>query len=183
MSRKLKDLKRSVDRGFTIIEVMIVLAIAALIILIVLIAVPALQRSSRNTTIKSDAASVASAISNFETNNNGVMPGFVQSPIPAIPDGTAIISKGAATDSSRVVVKIQGGTSVLAEIGATGGAAPSVTGASALTPGQIVAWAGHECAPDMTIATPTYQVSSRAVAVFYVTENGGNNNQLQCIDT
>ena len=35
--------------GFTIIEIMIVLAIAGLIMLIVFLAVPALQRASRNT--------------------------------------------------------------------------------------------------------------------------------------
>ncbi len=40
------------NEGFTIIEVMIVLAIAALILIIVLLAVPALQRNSKNTTLR-----------------------------------------------------------------------------------------------------------------------------------
>jgi prepilin-type N-terminal cleavage/methylation domain-containing protein len=40
--------KQKREAGFTIIEVLIVLAIAALILLIVFLAVPALQRNARN---------------------------------------------------------------------------------------------------------------------------------------
>jgi prepilin-type N-terminal cleavage/methylation domain-containing protein len=54
--------------GFTIIEVIIVLAIAGLIILIVLLAVPALQRNARNTSRKSDATIVAEAVYEYNTN-------------------------------------------------------------------------------------------------------------------
>ncbi|MEI7632454.1 MAG: prepilin-type N-terminal cleavage/methylation domain-containing protein, partial [bacterium] len=42
--------------GFTIIEVMIVLAIAGIIMAIVFLAIPAIQRSNRNTQRKSDAS-------------------------------------------------------------------------------------------------------------------------------
>ena len=62
------------DQGFTIIEVMIVLAIAGLIMLIVFLAVPALQRNSRNTQRKNDASKVASLITEYESNNNGAPP-------------------------------------------------------------------------------------------------------------
>ena len=41
--------------GFTIIEVMIVLAIAGIIMAIVFLAIPAIQRSNRNTQRRSDA--------------------------------------------------------------------------------------------------------------------------------
>src|SRR5580700_1887745 len=67
-------LKRSESKGFTIIEVMIVLAIAGLIMLIVFLAVPALQRTARNTQRKSDASAVASAIANFTSDNGGALP-------------------------------------------------------------------------------------------------------------
>ena len=49
----LQNLKKR-NQGFTIIEVMIVLAIAGLIMLIVFLAVPALQRNQRNTARKQD---------------------------------------------------------------------------------------------------------------------------------
>lgn len=59
------------NKGFTIIEVLIVLAIAGLIMLIVFLAVPALQRNSRNTQRSNDAARVAGAINECLSNNNG----------------------------------------------------------------------------------------------------------------
>ena len=51
----LRNLSKN-KKGFTIIEVLIVLAIAGLIIVIVLLAVPGLQRNNRNTARKTDAA-------------------------------------------------------------------------------------------------------------------------------
>jgi prepilin-type N-terminal cleavage/methylation domain-containing protein len=57
--------------GFTIIEVMIVLAIAGLIMLIVFLAVPALQRNSRNTQRSNDAARTVAALNECSTNFNG----------------------------------------------------------------------------------------------------------------
>ncbi len=65
----LKRPKQS-NRGFTIIEVLIVLAIAGLILLIVFLAVPALQRNSRNTQRKSDVARIAATAQEILTNNN-----------------------------------------------------------------------------------------------------------------
>lgn len=60
--------------GFTIIEVLIVLAIAGLIILIVFLAVPALQRNSRNTQRKNDVSSLAGTLQEELNNTNGTMP-------------------------------------------------------------------------------------------------------------
>ena len=49
------------EPGFTIVEVLIVLAVAGLIILIVFLAVPAMQRSVRNHNRKNDASRIGSA--------------------------------------------------------------------------------------------------------------------------
>jgi prepilin-type N-terminal cleavage/methylation domain-containing protein len=62
------------NKGFTIIEVLIVLAIAGLIMLIVFLAVPALQRNSRNTQRKNDVSGLLSGYSNYLSNNNGTNP-------------------------------------------------------------------------------------------------------------
>ena len=67
-------LKKSNQKGFTIIEVLIVLAIAGLIMLIVFLAVPALQRNSRNTQRKNDASAYMGAVSEWMNNNNGKVP-------------------------------------------------------------------------------------------------------------
>jgi prepilin-type N-terminal cleavage/methylation domain-containing protein len=60
--------------GFTIVEVMIVLAIAGLILLIVFEAIPALQRSSRNNQRKQDVQTILSAVSHYELNDSGNFP-------------------------------------------------------------------------------------------------------------
>ena len=61
-------------KGFTIIEVVLVLAIAGLIFLMVFVALPALQRSQRDTQRRDDMARVATAITQYQTNNDGNLP-------------------------------------------------------------------------------------------------------------
>lgn len=51
--------KQKSEKGFTIIEVLIVLAIAGLVMVIVFLAVPSLQRNSRNNSRKTDARFIA----------------------------------------------------------------------------------------------------------------------------
>src|SRR5687767_1601772 len=70
------------EKGFTIIEVLIVLAIAGLIVLIVFLAVPALQRNSRNTQRKNDASQVLGAVQEDVNNNNGAYRVGVTTPGP-----------------------------------------------------------------------------------------------------
>lgn len=65
---------RTQNKGFTIIEVVLVLAIAALIFLMIFVALPALQRGQANTARKNDASTIASAISTYRTNNSGTLP-------------------------------------------------------------------------------------------------------------
>lgn len=60
--------------GFTIIEVVLVLAIAGLIFLMVFIALPALQRNQRDTQRRSDVARVNTQINNYQTNSRGNIP-------------------------------------------------------------------------------------------------------------
>ena len=67
----LNKIKNRKQEGFTIIEVLIVLAIAGLIMLIVFLAVPALQRNSRNTQRQADGSKVATSISTCMSARNG----------------------------------------------------------------------------------------------------------------
>ena len=62
-------------KGFTIIEVVLVLAIAGLIFLMVFVALPALQRSQRDTQRRDDMARFMSQLSQYQANNNGQVPG------------------------------------------------------------------------------------------------------------
>ena len=58
-------------KGFTIIEVVLVLAIAGLIFLMVFIALPALQRSQRNTQRRDDYSMLVTAVNSYMASNNG----------------------------------------------------------------------------------------------------------------
>ena len=60
-------------KGFTIIEVVLVLAIAGLIFLMVFIALPALQRGQRDTGRKNDVSTVAAAVNSVRANNKGAI--------------------------------------------------------------------------------------------------------------
>ena len=61
-------------KGFTIIEVVLVLAIAGLIFLMVFIALPALQRSQRDTQRRDDMGRFISQLAQYQTNNNRRIP-------------------------------------------------------------------------------------------------------------
>ena len=94
-----KQTIKSKQEGFTIIEVLIVLAIAALILLVVFLAVPGLQRSQTNNAIKNDATHIATAFTNYYSNNNSAWPTTTAN-ITTIVNDTAGISKlmGATTN-------------------------------------------------------------------------------------
>ena len=57
-------------QGFTIIEVVLVLAIAGLIFLMVFVALPALQRSQRDTARRNDMSRVDTSLVQYQTNNS-----------------------------------------------------------------------------------------------------------------
>ena len=66
--------RKNNEKGFTIIEVVLVLAIAGLIFLVVFLALPALQRSQRDTQRKQDASRFAAQIQNYQSSNKGELP-------------------------------------------------------------------------------------------------------------
>ncbi len=145
--------------GFTIIEVLIVLAIAGLILLIVFLAVPALQRNSRNTSIKNDVQNVLGGVSEFEGANNGTPPSNVA--------GTGDISY-TKTGLNTTKIKVQGSTNVTT---ATSGV-PATT--NTVTPGDIKVYIGKRC---------DGATSSRAIAAEYAIETSGNAAVYQCQDS
>ncbi|HMQ96094.1 MAG TPA: hypothetical protein PKD19_02635 [Candidatus Saccharibacteria bacterium] len=62
-------MKKQSSTGFTIIEVVLVLAIAALIFLMVFVALPTLQRNQRDSERKTDAGIVSTAVTDFVSSN------------------------------------------------------------------------------------------------------------------
>jgi prepilin-type N-terminal cleavage/methylation domain-containing protein len=140
-------------QGFTLIELVIVLAIAALIIAGVLLAVGGAQRSQRDSSTKSAAAQVAQALENAASNNNGVVP------------NTALAA------------------SYLTNVKDGNGNAPSFVaapnaGAASTNPGII--YAGQaKCSGGSGVTGTIVAGTTRQYAVTYWVENGGQN---VCLD-
>lgn len=61
-------------KGFTIIEVVLVLAIAGLIFLMVFLALPALQRSQRDTQRRTNLSRMQAALTQYKTAHRGKLP-------------------------------------------------------------------------------------------------------------
>ena len=144
------------NSGFTIIEVLIVLAIAGLILLIVFLAVPALQRNSRNTQRRNDAANYLAAVNEWTNNNNGKVP-------------------AAAADLTGA-----NGVNSLAKLGALTAPTAVVTGAqtTAVAVDNIQLVTGAKCSTvtvGQTVAGPT-----RAIAVRFAVESSSGSPIPQC---
>ncbi len=73
-------------KGFTIIEVVLVLAVAGLIFMMVFLALPALQRSQRDTQRRDQLSGLITQITQYQANNRN-----------KIPDGTGAVTPNADT--------------------------------------------------------------------------------------
>ena len=89
-------------KGFTIIEVVLVLAIASLIFLMVFIALPALQKSQRDTSRKSEVGVVVAAITSYSSDNRGSLPN-ANATFAGYINGTFTAGTGITLKSATVV--------------------------------------------------------------------------------
>ncbi len=62
------------ERGFTLIEIVLVLAIAGLILLIVFLALSGAQKARRDNQRKNDASAFVSSVESWASNNGGTYP-------------------------------------------------------------------------------------------------------------
>jgi prepilin-type N-terminal cleavage/methylation domain-containing protein len=158
------------NSGFTIIEVMIVLAIAGLIMVIVFLAVPQLQRSQRNEARKSIINRVSAEINNYASNNQGNIPttaalftGFVTRYL------SGIDIKDPSTGTNLVV------NGTYSKAGLTGSAAPTGPQTSPI-PGGAQYADGAICAGEFPT---TAGAKPRNFAIWSTLEGGGG---TYCID-
>ena len=91
-------------KGFTIIEVVLVLAIAGLIFLMVFVALPALQRSQRDTARRNDLSRVDTSLVQYQTNNQGTNEGS-NLPTEATWTGAATFSNSNCTNAACKFVR------------------------------------------------------------------------------
>jgi prepilin-type N-terminal cleavage/methylation domain-containing protein len=154
-----KLLNKRNQSGFTIIEVMIVLAIAGLILVVVLIAVPQLQRNQRNSSRTADATRTAASVSNIIANKKGVA--FAATDLTTLNEDLGSLSQYTAAQ-------------------VTFGNAASVT-----NPSSIVIRSGAKCDPSgngTAIAN-----AGRTFVVLYATEDSNStsttNGTPQCVES
>lgn len=168
MLRKFRSASR--EEGFTIIEVLIVLAIAGLILLVVFLAVPALQRNSRNTQRKNDVTGMLGTLQEAINNNGG-----------KVPTGT----------TAPAVVTDKLGFYVAGDVDYNGVATTTGTVVNSMDTSKVYIRNGLRC--NNTIAagtasatfnvtgiTTTTNANSRSVVVLYAVEATGSNVQPQC---
>jgi prepilin-type N-terminal cleavage/methylation domain-containing protein len=154
--------------GFTIIEIMIVLAIAGLIMLIVFLAVPALQRSSRNTQRKNDVSAVAASVANYIDDNGGTLPTNVGGAAASL----TICGNAACTGNTETATLgyyTAGNVSLV-----TNSANPATP-----TTSTVVIDTGYNCnASDTGLGA----ASSRSAAILYGIETSSSNVAQQCLE-
>lgn len=143
------------EKGFTIIEVVLVLAIAALIMLMVFLALPALQRGQRDNARKNDVGIVGSAVTAFKSNKNGNPPSNGKI------DG--------ASDLSTYVGDLGQYTKANIVVSASGGSGAPVAAVGNTDDVKIVK--GARCNPD---GSATGVGSDRQVAALYALEANGS---------
>ena len=168
MKTTLKNRKQS---GFTIIEVLIVLAIAGLILLIVFLAVPALQRNSRNTQYNREASRIVAAVQEFTNNNNGTLP-------VASGSGTA------GSDAAKIFALANPkNVSVLTIVAS--GTVTAQTPTLGATPTDILVSGGVKCGAEggASVTPTTTGASPRSVVLIYAVENADGSVNAQCIDS
>lgn len=157
-------------KGFTIIEVVLVLAIAGLIFLMVFVALPALQRSQRDTQRREDMSRFMSQLAQYQANNNGATPTGA--------DAAAL--KTAYTNFITNYLRVGGdafadpngtnytiGGVIICTSASTGCAQKSVAGD--LSSGFIRVYTNATCNGE----TPQYEAGARKIAITYKLEGAG----------
>ena len=87
----MKTAKLNSKKGFTIIEVVLVLAIAGLIFVMIFITLPSLQRSQRDTARKKDVDRFLAAIQTHQANNRNRLPNEINHDAPTTYPGNYVV--------------------------------------------------------------------------------------------
>jgi len=153
----LSNTRQSKTEGFTIIEVLIVLAIAGLILLVVFLAVPALQRNSRNTQYRTEASRILSGAQEFINNNNGTL--------PVATDNATILANANAKNITALTVTNPGTATAVT---------PTLTAATLETGVTCGTVAGTTVTPSTTSAP------ARALILIYGVEKNDGTVLAQC---
>ncbi len=195
-----KQTIKSKQEGFTIIEVLIVLAIAALILLVVFLAVPGLQRSQANNSAKNDATRISSAITTYISNTNGTIPTAPSATGPTAFETAVIQEAGSLGKLSNLSTKTicasgcDGNNLTVAPLNGlittSNGLWAQVNGPITLPPVaktnqfMVVLDTNATCpAPAFGASLPTVASTTNQIALLYTTLSGAGNMYWNCIQS
>lgn len=180
-------------KGFTIIEVVLVLAIAGLIFLMVFIALPALQRSQRNTQREDDIARFLTAVNDYQTNNSGKTPfgttgspatdftsfvkRYIDSGVEEVKFTAASGETGASSSSKCAAASCPqftdpDGEMYSFQVIGSGDVESKFSGANAITDVNHVVYVAIDAGCGETEGTAVDGSGDRQIAMFYVEEGG-----------
>lgn len=148
----------SKNKGFTIIEVVLVLAIAGLIFLVVFLALPALQRGQRDTQRKQDLGKLMSQVTSYQSNSQGTL--------PTDWDGT-FKSNYLTVNGTPFADPSNGATYTISSRASTTG----VNVPGGITAGNIWVYQGVNCS-NVAAGTGTVSATSRTFAAITYQEQG-----------
>lgn len=156
-------------KGFTIIEVVLVLAIAGLIFLMVFIALPALQRSQRNTQRRDDYSMLVTQVNSYMASNNGKLGNLTKSKDPANLDAARWVnSTGEDPNGNKYEVKAYS----FKKWSQDGSKAPGVSGSTNGSQVYIIIQANCRGVDGNGDPMPTSDTAARAFAVYGYLEGG-----------
>lgn len=167
------NLKSQASNGFTIVEILIVLAIAGLIMLIIFEAIPDLTRNSGNNLRKQDAANILQVISQYELNNSGNFPSGCGT-------GYSSVCKTSSTSSLLYYTTLSyydatsDQVTVHPQTETSAAPIPAVTNTD-----KVTIYNYEKCADGQNTATNMGADYSDIVAV-YAVESGGSTPDSQC---
>jgi len=145
------------SKGFTIIEVVLVLAIAGLIFLMVFIALPALQRNQKDSDRKAQVGKVVAAIVSWQSNNSTAIPSVSDGKFEKYLDSKYVTGAGVTTG-------IPLGATTLTAINSV-----TAAGTTAVTTDEVIIYMGAKCGVNNAFDKGS---SKRQAAVFTKLENG-----------
>lgn len=154
-------------KGFTIIEVVLVLAIAGLIFLMVFIALPALQSGQRDSARKNDASIVASSVTSYTNNNRGKFP--TESDLKTELGGNVAGDTFSKLSANTTSIKVN-----------TSGVTND-TAVNGLEDGAIVVYKGAKCDTVSPSAATVDKGTARQLAIITILE--GSSKTYYCLDS
>jgi prepilin-type N-terminal cleavage/methylation domain-containing protein len=181
---KIKHSRTRQKDGFTIAEVLMVMAIVGLIMGMIFWAVPATQRNSRNAQYKADASNIVSLVSQYQANRSGALPkclttngsGRVSagSVNPPVNDDTCNTSTGAVTTT------VSNQTTSVSMIDRTTLPAGCIASCDT-TVGTVVVYTAAVCNNSSFPSIDPSGNGSRQFVAWFGIESGGNRPYNQCL--